>query len=468
VRKERSLTYVGAVERLGEALAFGVNPSLDGIRALVAALGSPEARFRSIQVTGTNGKTSVTRLIAAILRAHGASTGTYTSPHLVSYTERILIDGEPLGEELFARAVSAATEGADMLAACGAEALGLPPDAVAASVTEFELITAAALWAFAREDVEWAVLEVGMGGRWDATSVVLPEVAVITGVALDHTERLGATREAIAEDKAYVIKPGSTAVLGPGVEGVEQVILARARAVGAPVVRVGGARPDVAWEVTEAPTRPGGTLVLDVRTPRAAYEGLALTAPAYQAPNVAVAVAASEAALGAVLARGALGSALARATFPGRFELVREAPPLVIDGAHNPEAAAVLAAAVAAAFADAPPVALIGVMADKDAGGVVRALAPAVAGFVCTRSHSPRALAPEALADVVRAEGTQLLGVAPDVDSGLALADAAAQTAGAGGVLACGSIYVAGEVRALTLGASGCGAACPDDTVESR
>jgi hypothetical protein len=107
-------------------------------------------------------------------------------------------------------------------------------------------------------------------------------------------------------------------------------------------------------------------------------------------------------------------------------------------------------------------------MADKDAGGVVRALAPAVAGFVCTRSHSPRALAPEALADVVRAEGTQLLGVAPDVDSGLALADAAAQTAGAGGVLACGSIYVAGEVRALTLGASGCGAACPDDTVESR
>ncbi len=449
---ERAPGYAEAVDRLGRALQFGINPSLDGIRALAAALGSPGACFRSVQVTGTNGKTSVTRLVAAILTAHGARTGTYTSPHLVSYTERILIDGDPVSEALFAAAVQAAAGAADMLAARGAEALCLPADALASSVTEFELMTAAALWAFAQEGVEWAALEVGMGGRWDATSVVRPEVAVITGVALDHTERLGETREAIAQDKAQIIKPGSLAVLGPGVEGVDDIIASRAAAVGAPVVRVGGPMLDVAWTITRAPACPGGSLVLDVRTPLAAHRDLTLVAPAYQAPNVAVAIAASEAALGAPLDPHALAAALAGATFPGRFELLREAPPLVIDGAHNPEAAAVLAAAVAAAFADAPPLALIGVMADKDAGGLVRALAPAVTGFVCTRSGSPRALAPEALAAVVRAEGAPVLGTAPDVAAALTLAGEAVLGMDASGIVAYGSIYVAGEVRALVLG----------------
>ena len=448
-----SLTYVEAVERLGRALQFGINPSLDGMRALAAAVGSPEARFRSVQVTGTNGKTSVTRLVAAILTAHGARSGTYTSPHLTSYTERVLIDGEPVSEELLAAAVGAAADAADLLAARGAEALCLPADAVTASVTEFELVTAAALWAFAHEGVEWAALEVGMGGRWDATSVVCPEVAVITGFALDHTERLGETREAIAEDKAQIIKPGSTAVLGPGVAGIEDVIRERAAAVGAPVVNVGGAVGDVTWTITRAPVRPAGSLVLEVRTPHATYGGLSLVAPAYQAPNVAVAIAACEVALGGPLDPRALGAALARATFPGRFELVREAPPLVIDAAHNPDAAAVLAAALAAAFADAPPVALIGVMADKDAGGVVRALAPAVAGFVCTRSASPRALEPQALAAVVRAHGAAVFGTASDVAAALSRADEVAHALGARGVIACGSIYVAGEARELVLGA---------------
>jgi len=434
----REVSYAAAVDRLGRALSFGINPSLDGVRALSAALGSPEARFRSVQVTGTNGKTSVTRLIAAILAAHGARSGTYTSPHLVSYTERVLIDGWPVTEELFAAAVSAAADAADAIAARGAEALCLPADAVSASVTEFELITAAALWAFAHEGVEWAALEVGMGGRWDATSVVRPEVAVITGVALDHTERLGETREAIAEDKAQIIKPSAVAVLGPGIEGVDDIIAARAEAVGAPIVRVGGPMPDVTWTITQAPARPGGSLVLQIRTQHATYRDLTLVAPAY--------------ALGTPLDLEALAAALARATFPGRFELVREAPPLIIDGAHNPEAAAVLAAAIAAAFADAPPVALIGVMADKDVGGVVRALAPAVAGFICTRSGSPRALAPEALAEVARREGARVLGIAPDVAAALPLADAAAREIAAPGVIACGSIYVAGEVRAALLG----------------
>jgi dihydrofolate synthase/folylpolyglutamate synthase len=449
---KRAPSYAEAVDRLGRALAFGINPSLDGIRALAAALGSPEARFRSVQVTGTNGKTSVTRLIAAILTAHGERAGTYTSPHLVSYTERILIDGEPVSEELFAAAVGAAADAADLLAARGAEALCLPADDVAASVTEFELMTAAALWAFARQGVEWAALEVGMGGRWDATSVVRPEVAVVTGVALDHTDRLGETREAIAEDKAQIIKPGSVAVLGPGVEGVDDVIAERAVAVDAPVVRVGGSTPDVTWTITRAPARPGGLLGIEVRTPSAEYRDLALVAPAYQTPNIAVAVAACEAALGAPLDPEALVAALADVTFPGRFEVVREAPPLIIDAAHNPEAAAVLAAALVAAFVDALPVALIGVMADKDAAGVVRALAPVVAGFVCTRSRSPRALVPETLAEIVRAEGAAVLGIAPDVAASLSLADEVAGAVGAGGVIACGSIYVAGEVRALVCG----------------
>ncbi len=430
----RELTYADALDALARALTFGIHPSLDGIRALVAALGHPEAAYRSAQVTGTNGKTSVTRMLSAVLQAHGLRAGTYTSPHLESYTERIAVAGAPVSEAAFASALAVVLD-------TGVPRTGRDVDAF----TEFELLTAAALVAFAEAGVLWAVLEVGMGGRWDATSVVSPAVSVVTGVALDHTDRLGSTRAAIAEDKAHIIKRGSVAVLGPGCEGVEEPLLARAAAVGAPVVRVGLPEPDVTWTVTAAPVEPGDLLELRVDGAFAPYAGLLVRAPSYQAPNVAVAVAAAEAGIGAPLDIDALRDALAAMTFPGRFELLRRQPPLIIDGAHNPDAAGVLAGAVREAFGDRSPVFILGVMADKDASGIVSVLAPVSAGFVCTRSHSDRALDPPELADVVRTAGGTVLGATTDMATALEMAE----NASGDGIVATGSIYIAGEVRAL-------------------
>ncbi len=264
--------------------------------------------------------------------------------------------------------------------------------------TEFELLTAAALWLMRERGVEVACLEVGMGGRWDSTSVVDPAVAVVTGVGLDHTERLGSTVEAIAEDKSRIIKPGASVVLGPGTAKVVTIFLDRAAEFGSHplfVAEDGSASPvndalTVRYTLRRRPDRPGGAIELDVRGIHAEYADLVLTAPAYQAPNVAVAVAATECALGRAPDADASRRALAAMTFPGRFELLVADPPLVIDGAHNPQAAGVLAEAVLDAWPDdrSRPLCVLGVLTDKDADGIVRALAPAVDGFVVTQPDS--------------------------------------------------------------------------------
>ncbi len=438
------MTYDEAVAALAAALRFGIHPSLEGIRALTDAMGRPQDAFRCVQVTGTNGKSSVTRMTAALLQAHGLRSAAYTSPHLESYTERMEIAGEPVSEGDFARAVEAA------LRAGASVATADEPSAH----TEFELLTAAALWLFRKREVEWACLEVGMGGRWDATSVVTPAVAVVTGVALDHTERLGGTVEEIAADKAHVIKEDAVAVLGPGTASVEALLLARAAALGARVVRVREATaPDVAaadvrFAVTERPASPGGRLVVDVDGAFARYGHLAMAAPSYQAPNVACAVAAAEAALGRALDEDAAPRALAAMRFPGRFELVRMSPPLVLDGAHNPQAAAVLAEAIATTFPEAPVV-VLGVLTDKDAAGIVGALAPVAGGFLVTRPRSPRALPAARLSAVVRETGGRLMAV----ESELRVALERALAAGSG-VVVTGSLYAVGEARAVLRGES--------------
>jgi len=345
----------------------------------------------------------------------------------VSYTERVEIDGVPASEEEFARALDAA------FAAAGE-----------AELTEFELLTAAALWLMRERSVDWACLEVGMGGRWDATSVVSSAVAVITGVALDHTERLGSTRELIAADKAHIIKLGSVAVLGPGCAGVEDIFLQRSLAVGAPTLHVGQAEDDVAWCVTGPPACPGGILRLDVDGAFARYPDLALRAPSYQAPNVATAVAAAEAALGRALDSAALQAALAGLAFPGRFELLSEDPTLVIDGAHNPEAAGVLAGAIAEAFGDNPPTVVLAVLADKDAAGIVAALAPVAGALIASENASPRCAAAVDLAHVI----AEVSGREPIVEPSLPDAIAHALRMGRGTVVT-GSLYTAGLARAL-------------------
>jgi len=437
------LTYAGAVAALERALRFGIHPSLDGIRSLTEIMGHPEEAYSCLQVTGTNGKTSVTRLVAAIVTAHGLRTGAYTSPHLVSYTERMEIDGLPITEERFAGSLSAALEAADILGMVHGTTLGINDGSCTAILTEFELLTAAALHAFRDERVDWACLEVGMGGRWDATSVVAPRVSVITGIGLDHTDRLGTTRSEIAADKAHIIKHGSVAIIVPGCAGVEDVLIERARMAGAPIVRVWQCATDVTWRPMGVPGTLDGITRLTVDGVFASYTNLEVRAPQYQAGNVAVALAAAEAALARPLDTDLLRGALAGMSFPGRFEYLSQNPPLIIDGAHNPEAAMVLAEAVRETFGNKRPIFVLGAMADKDIEGIVRALEPVAGGFVCTQSRSERALDAEALADIVRSLGAVVLGT----DHVVRQAVVQARQMLSPGVVCTGSIYVAGEVR---------------------
>lgn len=428
---EVALTYDQAIARLGEALRFGINPSLEGIRVLTRALGMPQQSFRCIQVTGTNGKTSVVRMVAAGLAALDRTVGAYTSPHLISYTERFEIDSTPVSEEELARALGEVFTAAD----------GLNRE-----FTEFELLTAAAFVLFKARRVEWAVLEVGMGGRWDATSVVDPEVAVITGVGLDHTDRLGTTREEIAVDKSHIIKRGSVAVIGPGCEGVERIFETRATRMMSPfVLRVGvGPDPQITWEIVRRPRTPGGTLTVDVHVQGVQTRRARLQAPSYQAPNIATAMAAIGAALWDTGHADAADKVAKLLRLPGRFELLRGEPPLVIDGAHNPQAAETLATSIAEVFGDGLPVILLAVLADKDAEGIVRALAPVASSFVVSENGSPRCLAAADLAAIVaRVTGTEPV-VEPDLERAVTTASASGR-----GVVVTGSLYTAGAVRAL-------------------
>jgi dihydrofolate synthase/folylpolyglutamate synthase len=423
--------YERALQRLRRALTFGINPSLEGIAQLTEALGRPQDSFRSIQITGTNGKTSTARVAAAALRANGFTAGLYTSPHLVSYTERIEIDGVPVSEEEFGHALNAVCDVAD--------GIGRP-------FTEFELLTATAFVLFERRRIEWACLEVGMGGRWDATSIVEPAGAVITGVALDHTERLGTTREEIARDKAHIIKHGSIAILGPGCAGVEDCFLDRAAEVGAMVIRVAERDADVTYRVLGRPRQPGGTMTVQMHAVRL-MAPFTLHAPSYQAPNVVCGISSVGAATWAVCDIPALQSELRSLTFPGRFELLRSEPPLVIDGAHNPQAAEVLATAIAEAFPKRKPLLVLAVLEDKDALGIVRALAPVADGFVVTQNDSPRCMPAERLAEVVE----HASGETPKVEPALERAISADVT-GDRPVVVTGSLYTAGGVRRLLKG----------------
>lgn len=429
----RATNYDLAIARLSESLTFGINPSLDGIVALTEALGRPQDAFESIQITGTNGKTSVARMTGALLTAAGRRTGVYTSPHLNSYTERFEIDGTAVGEDELAEALGVVFKVAD---------------SIGQTFTEFELLTAAALHLFRAKSVEWAVLEVGMGGRWDATSVVKPKVAVITGVALDHTDRLGATREEIATDKAHIIKADSILIIGPGCEGVTDILEKRAEEMRSPLVgRVGvGPDPDVTWQIVMSPRVPGGTLTLDVEVHAACTYRVTLHAPSFQAPNAATAMAAAGAALLEVGPPEAVNEVMSAMTFPGRFELLRANPPLVIDGAHNPEAAGILAGAITEAFGEDKPTVVLGILADKDAEGIVRALAPVSFGFVTTENESPRCIPAADLADLV----ASVTGIRPLVEPDIEAAVRTATTLGRG-VVVSGSLYTAGAVRLLML-----------------
>ena len=419
------MTYREAVARItglrGGEMA-GMRPGLERIEALLEAAGSPERAMTLVQVAGTNGKGSVSAMLAAILTSSGRRVGLFTSPHLVDLRERIRVGGVPIPE-------------ADI--ADGMEALGSLVARLDA--TMFETLTALALDHFAREGVEAAVLEAGLGGRLDSTSVGRPAVEVITRIDLDHEAYLGSTLEAIAREKAAIIRSG-IALSARQEPAVEAELGRRAGEAGVPLlvegrdlrVRVRRATLDGQWLDLEGP----GWRLDDVRC---ALLGV------FQPGNALLAAAAARA-LGA--SDAAIRTGLANVRWPGRFQLIRRAPPVIVDGAHNPAGAYALAASLAAYFPGRRGTFVVGISADKDKAGILGALVPLAERVICTAADHPRAAPPETLAEIARlAADDQRLRVetAPSPVEALRLALAGPDTPM---VCVAGSLFMIGEIFA--------------------
>ena len=419
------MTYAEAVARI-QALRggehAGMRPGLERIEGLLAALDNPERGYTLVQVAGTNGKGSAAAMIAAMLKAAGRRTGLYTSPHLVSFRERIRVNGEPIAED-------------DVVD--GIEALGTLVARLGA--TMFEATTALALDHFARQGVEVAVLEVGLGGRLDATTVGAPAVSAITRIDLDHQAILGPTLAAIAGEKAAIIRSG-LAVSAAQAPEAAAVVEARARAAGVPLLVEGRdlgvvvGRRDLEGQWITC-TGPGWTLS-DLE--------LALLG-VYQPSNALVAVAAARA-LG--VGEAAIRTGLRTVQWPGRFQVFGGDPCVVLDGAHNPAGARALAASVRVFVPDRPLTLVLGVSDDKDARGMLAELAPLARRVIATAASNPRALAPGALA--AHAPPRVAVETAPSVAEALALAVAPPRHPI---ICVAGSLFVVGEALRHLQGA---------------
>lgn len=421
------MTYREAVARLlalrGGELP-GMRPGLERIEALLEALGHPEGTFRIAQVGGTNGKGSVAAMLASILAASGLRTGLYTSPHLCSFRERIRVDGACIGED-------------DVVD--GVETIGTAVARLDATV--FEAITALALDHFARERVEVAVLEVGLGGRLDSTTVGRPEVEVLTRIDRDHEAYLGSTLVEIAREKAAIIRSG-LALSARQDPGPAEVIRARATEAGVSLLEVGR---DLEV-VVESSSLSGQRLGL--RGPGWSMAGVPCPLlGVFQPGNALLAVSAARA-LGA--GEAAARSGLAAVRWPGRFQVVPGDPTWVLDGAHNPGAARALAASLAHYFPADPIDFVIGVSADKDVRGIFAALRPLAARLVLTAARHPRAAAPADLRALLPSGD-------PDIEVAPTVAEALARVGGAPrGRVACvaGSLFVVGEALASRAGSA--------------
>ena len=423
-----------------------LEPSLTRIRALCDLMGDPQTAYPVISVTGTNGKTSTSRIIDALLRGLGLRTGRFTSPHLESMTERISLDGDPLSPEQFVAAYADVAPYAAVVDRSGPHPLSF-----------FETVTGMAYAMFADAPVDVAVVEVGMGGTWDATNVADAQVAVVTPIAVDHSRYLGDTPAEITREKAGIIKPGAMAILASQSVEAAEVLLRRAAEVGATLAREG-----VEFAVTARVPGVGGQVV-SLRGLAGDYDEMYLPLHgAHQAQNAACAVAAVEAFIGGIgLDRDVVRDALAEATSPGRLELVRRSPAIVLDAAHNPHGAQATAEAVQEVFAFSPLVGLVGVMADKDVDGILAAFEPVMADVVCTQNSTHRSLPAGELAEIAAGVfGPDRVHVAPRLDEALDVATALAEQGGSygeaigsGGVLVTGSVITVGEARQLLGGA---------------
>ena len=425
---EQALAYF---ESLGK---FGIQLGLARIEALLERLGHPERRFRSVHVTGTNGKGSTTAMIAAILNEAGIRTGMYTSPHLIDYPERLQLCGANISRQAFAEVIDRTKAAADAMIAEGLE-----------NPTEFEVLTAAAFLWFAREQAEIVVVEVGLGGLLDSTNVILPELAVITNVTLEHTDRCGDTVEEIAHHKAGIIKPGVSVVTG-ATDAALTVIEAAAKRNGAACEVLGrefmvtGSRLDRQRQDFEL--RVG-------QTPAESYSIRLLGR--HQTANAALAVRACQllAQRDERLTSAVIRDGLAKAVWPGRFEIFAGAPSLILDGAHNPDGIRTLRQTLDEVFPGRAIVFLFGVLADKNHAEMARTLFRSDDRVVVVRPHSDRAAAVEDIArEIIDAVAAVKIG--GTIGEGLELAK---EWAGPDGIVcAAGSLYMIGEVRRIVVG----------------
>lgn len=436
-RDAADAVYADLLARVGEA---SPQPRLDATRRAVELLGDPHRAAPVIHLTGTNGKTSTSRMIESILRAQGLRTGLLTSPHLVRFTERIRIDGEPIADEAVSRVWDEIVPVLDLV---DAELTGRGEE----PLTFFEALTVLAFAAFADAPVDVVVLEVGMGGEWDSTNVADGQVAVITPIAIDHEQRLGRTVAEIARTKAGIVKQDAAVVTAFQAPEALEVLHEVAESKGAAVAVEGGA-----FAVLDSRVAVGGQLT-SIRGIAGEYRDLAL--PLYgrhQAENAALAIAAVESFLGGGvrLADGVVESGLAGASSPGRLHPISVDPTVLVDAAHNPHGATALVEALDEYFDFDELVVVLGILGDKDAIGIVRALEPTGARFVVTQSESDRAIpAGELAASVASIVGPERVDTIERIDDAL---DEARDWAARGekrGVVVTGSITLVGDAMAI-------------------
>ena len=422
-----------------------IDPTLDRIRALLDLLGDPQHAYPLVHITGTNGKTSTSRMVDALLCATGLRTGRFISPHLQLVTERISVDGVPISPQRYVEAYRDIAPYVSMVDAAQPNPL-----------SKFEVLVAMAYAAFADVPVDAAVVEVGLGGTWDSTNVADGRVAVIGPVGVDHVEYLGSDVVGIARDKAGIIKPGSVAIIGEQQPSVMTEILRRVADVDATVARAGQEFGVLGREIAV------GGQVLRLQGLGGVYDDVFLPLHGrHQAANAAVALAAAEAFLGAG-ANNQLDIDLVRQGFgsvqvPGRLEPVRSAPTVLLDAAHNPHGARALATALDEEFDFRKLVAVVGVMADKDARGILEALEPVISEIVLTANASPRAMPADELAAVARdVFGADRIVVEPRLSDAIETAVGLAeevrepgQPLSGAGVVITGSVVTVGEARAL-------------------
>jgi dihydrofolate synthase/folylpolyglutamate synthase len=427
---------------LARAPEHDLQPSLDRIAAVMELLGDPQRTYPVIHLTGTNGKTSTTRIIESVLRELGLKTGRFTSPHLHSMRERIALSGEPISAERFLEAygdVLPFIEMVDERSVAG----GGP------RMTYFEVLVAVAYAAFADAPIDVAIVEVGLGGSWDATNVADGAVAVVTPVALDHQHFLGPDVESIAVEKSGIIKPDALAVVGVQEPEVAQVLIDRGAEVGARITFEGNDFGLLTREVAV------GGQQLSVRGLSGDYTDLFLPLHGmHQAHNTVLAIAAIEAFLGGgeqKLDVEVLREGLARVASPGRLEIVRRSPTVIVDAAHNPAGALALRNALEDSFNFARVVGVVAILKDKDATEMLEILEPVFDHVVVSRTTSPRAMGPDELGELAAdIFGEDRVTVVPDLPDALDTAAGLADEGGVGGgVLATGSVTTAAEVRML-------------------